>query len=317
LVAGDWMEQVRQKKYDFFLCRPPGRVAYYKQLYDERVFIINKIMGFPVYPAFNEQIIYENKRLLSYFLKANNIPHPETWVFYNKKEAENFIKSCKLPIVGKSSIGASGSGVKIFYARGKALKYVEDVFSRKGVARSFLPNLRKGDYLKRGLNRLNDIGETVRYFSDKKNAATVDPQKWFVLFQKYIKVDYEWRCVVVNDSFFGHKKIRSFGEKISGTSNVSWDVPDKELLDFVKKIVVDNHFWSQAIDLFYDAGKGYLVNELQCFFGSKNPHQMINKGKPGRFVMQEGKWAFEEGIFNQNNSYDLRLQHVFSLLENR
>ena len=180
-----------------------------------------------------------------------------------------------------------------------------------------MPNFRKGDYYKRLKHRLGDVGASIDYFKEKKKAATIEPQKWFVLFQEYIKVDYEWRCVAVNDSYFGHKKLRSLGEKISGTSNVSWDVPDETLLDFIKRIMEENGFWSQAVDLFYDEKRGYLVNELQCFWGSKNPHQMIRAGKPGRFIFQNGAWIFEPGEFNRNNSYDLRLQHVFHLMENK
>ena len=49
----------------------------------------------------------------------------------------------------------------------------------------------------------------------------------------------------------GIRNLDPWGEKISGTSKVGWDTPDTELLDFIKKIVDENQFWSQAIDLFY------------------------------------------------------------------
>lgn len=317
LMAEDWLENVTKKKYDYFLTKAPGRIAYYKQLYDERIYIINQVLHLPVYPSLNELLIYENKRFLSYFLKAQNIPHPQTWVFYNKEEANSFVKTCSLPMVAKTNIGAGGSGVKIFKSRTELLRYIDAAFSEKGIKRSYWPNFRKGDYLKRLQRRLGNVSETVSYFKEKKRAATVEPQKFFVILQEYIESEYEWRCVVINDSYFGHKKLRSLGEKMSGTSKVSWDVPDEELLNFLKKIVDKNGFQSQAIDLFYDKTRGYLVNELQCFWGSKNPHQMIKNGIPGRYLYQEGEWIFDEGSFNQNNSYDLRLQHVLELMKNK
>ena len=103
---------------------------------------------------------------------------------------------------------------------------------------------------------------------------------------------------------------------ISGTSRVNWEYPDTELLNFLKKIMTENGFWSQAIDLFYDEHRGYLVNELQCFWGSKNPHQMIKENKPGRFIFKDNQWIFEQGNYNENNSYNLRLQHILQLLAN-
>ena len=317
LISEDWLDSVTKEKYDFFLARSPGRIAYYKQLYDERIYIINQVLKLPVYPKIDELLIYENKRFLSYYLKARKIPHPRTHIFYNKDEAARFINQCGFPIVAKTNIGASGSGVEILKNKNAASRYIDDAFSPKGITRTFLPNFRKGDYVKRFKNRVANISGSVQYFKEKRKAATVDPQKWFVLFQEYVKIDYEWRCVVVDDSYFGHKKLRSIGEKISGTCNVSWDTPDTELLNLIKEIVERNRFWSQSIDLFYDDKRGYLVNEMQCFWGSKNPHQMINDGKPGRFVFQNGNWAFEPGEFNRNNSYDLRLRHILRLLESR
>ena len=315
MVAENWLEKIIEKKYDFALLRSPGRIAYYKQLYDERVYILNKVLNIPIYPTFTEQLIYENKRLLSYFLKSSGIPHPRTRVFYRKDEAVAFINSCEFPVVAKTNIGASGSGVEILRTREDALRYIVNSFSKSGIKRYYLPNFRKGNYLQRLMNRMSNVGESIEYFKEKKKAATLEPQKWFAIFQEYIKAEYEWRCVVINDSYFGHKKLPSFGEKMSGTSKVSWDIPDDELLYFLKNIIDRNGFWSQAIDIFFDRERGYLVNELQCFWGSKNPHQMIKDGKPGRFVYRDDRWIFEEGVFNQNNSYDLRVQHVLELLE--
>lgn len=316
LIAADWLEKVTDKYFDFFLARPPGRVAYFKQLYDERIYIINQILNLPVYPSINEILIYENKRFLSYFLKSKNIPYPETKIFYHQEEAVNYLNYCRYPFVAKTNIGAGGSGVKIIKSKNEANDYIEKSFSQIGIRRSYGPNLRKGNYWLRLKNRAIHISDAVEYFKEKKIAATIDPQKWFVLFQEYIKSDYEWRCVVINNSYFGHKKLRTIGDKISGTSKVSWDYPDKELLNFVRKIVVENNFWSQAIDIFFNPERGYLVNELQCFWGSKNPHQMIKNSNPGRYIFHDGNWIFEKGSFNQNNSFDLRLKHVLEILEN-
>ena len=314
LLAENWLEQITAEDYDYLLTRPPGTIPYYKQLYDERIYILAKVLNLPVYPNFHEQLIYENKRMLSYFLQAKHIPHPQTWVFYDKLKAQSFIRNAEFPLVAKTNIGAGGSGVQIIRNRKYGLHYIDKAFSKKGIQREYLPNFRKGEYIKRIKKRLGKLDDSIEYFKNKKKAATIEPQKWFVILQEYIKTEYEWRCVVIDDSYFGHKKIRSIGEKISGTSKVRWDSPGKELLNFLKHIIEQNELWSQAIDLFYDDNKGYLVNELQCFWGSKNPHQMLKDGKPGRYVYKDDKWLFEEGVFNHNNSYNLRMQHVLKLL---
>jgi len=105
LTRDNWLEEIQQGNYDCLLAKPSGLVSYYKTLYDERIYILNKILNYKIYPSFDELFIYENKRLLSYYLKAKKIPHPQTWVFYNKPEAEQFIEQADLPIVGKTIIG--------------------------------------------------------------------------------------------------------------------------------------------------------------------------------------------------------------------
>ena len=191
------------------------------------------------------------------------------------------------------------------------------MFSGKGITRKWGINWRKGDLGKRLLNRLKNLPGFIRYMHKKRADATMEPQKWHVIFQEYIQSDFEWRCVRIGDSFFGHKKLAGRGEMKSGTSKVSWDPPPEKLLNFVKHVTDKGNFLSQAIDIFEDSRGNYLVNELQAFWGSKNQHQMIINGKPGRYILKDYQWAFEEGEFNTNNSYDLRLDHVINILKNK
>jgi hypothetical protein len=42
-------------------------------------------------------------------------------------------------------------------------------------------------------------------------------------------------------------------------------------------------------------------------------HILEVDGKPGRYIFQDGQWVFEEGMFNSNESYDLRLEVALKL----
>ena len=42
-------------------------------------------------------------------------------------------------------------------------------------------------------------------------------------------------------------------------------------------------------------------------------HILEVDGKPGRYLYQEGRWVFEEGMFNSNECYDLRLEVALKL----
>jgi glutathione synthase/RimK-type ligase-like ATP-grasp enzyme len=310
----DWLDNVKGRSFVCLLTRPPGNISYFKQLYEERVYILHKVLGYKIYPRFEEILIHENKRFLSYWLDANDIPHPKTWVFYHKDEALRFLESCSFPIVAKTSIGASGSGIRILRNRQSLKSYLGRAFSSSGIIRQWGPNLRAGGISQRLATRLKNIPAAVKFFRQKRASRITDPQKMHIILQEYVKCDFEWRVVRIGESYFAHKKLRRTGELISGTSRVSWDGPSDRLLDFVKGVCDRGEFLSQAVDIFEDEGGRFLVNEMHCFFGSKNPHQMILNGKPGRYVLVNSQWKFEEGVFNTHNSFDLRLNHVIQLL---
>ena len=77
-----------------------------------------------------------------------------------------------------------------------------------------------------GINKKLDIYKT------RKN----DIQKNIVLFQEHIPHEFEWRIVVIGDSYFAHKKLK-IGDKASGSTLKNYDNPHIALFDFAKEIV--------------------------------------------------------------------------------
>jgi len=312
LTKNDWLEKAKAVDFDMFLTIPPGVTSLFKQLYDERVWIINSTLGKPIYPSFTEIFIYENKRNLSYWLKANNIDAPVTNVYYHKNEALDFLKKATYPIVAKLNIGASGNGVKFLQNKREAEEYIEQAFSRNGLQFKTGPKLKKGNLLKKVEKVLFKKG----FFSNRMKeykALSIENQRGFVFFQDFVPHSFEWRCVRIGDSFFAHKKVVTKG-KASGTLGKSYDNPPIALFDFIYQLTNQFSIHSAAIDLFEHEGK-YLVNEIQCIFGQSDEYQMLVDDKPGRYVKKNEKWHFEEGLFNTNKNYDLRLEHALSLIK--
>lgn len=315
LTRNDWLDKLKKERFDFFLVRAPGLTSLFKQLYDERIYIVSKVLGYPVFPTYEEIAIYENKRMLSYFLQANQISHPKTSIFYYPEEALQFISNTYIPVVAKTNIGASGSGVKIISSTDEGKKYIQEAFSHRGIKQRWGPNLKSRNYLKRAFHYLRnpgDISGKLAVYRTRKN----DLQRDFVLFQEFCPHKYEWRVVRIGDSFFAHKKITS-QNKASGSLIKEYSIPPTSLLDFVKKITDKHQFYSQAIDIFERESDVYLVNEMQCFFGQSDPYQMLVGGKPGRYKYLDMEWQFEEGDYNKNQSYNLRLEFVLEKLRKK
>jgi glutathione synthase/RimK-type ligase-like ATP-grasp enzyme len=313
LVGESWYDDIIKERADYLLAKPGGMVDIYKQLYDERLRILVNESGFKIFPSLEEIQIYENKRYLSFWLMANNIPHPATRVFYIKDEALKFIDEEKYPVVAKLNIGASGNGVTILRTREEAREYINRIFDR-GISPRTGPRLSRGKIIPRLIHKLNHPGELRDKIFTYRTILSY-PQKGFCIFQEYIPHAYEWRVVRIGESFFAHKKVVK-GEKASGSLIKEYDTPPFSLLNFVKEITDRFMFKSQALDIFETGKDRYLVNESQCIFGQSDPYQMMINGIPGRYLFSDGRWIFEEGLFNTNESYDLRLLYLISSLSN-
>lgn len=307
LTKNTWLDDIQKHKADAYLLKPGGYNSSFKQLYDERVLIMEEELGLKVYPSRREVFIYENKRYLSFWLKANNINHPKTDVFYFQDEALKHLSKVSFPIVAKTNIGASGAGVTILKNNSDAVQYVKDVFSGKGASKRVGPNLEKGGLFLRAIKLLlNPKKLKNKFFSYA--IISKSTQTDFVIFQEFVPHSYEWRVVRIGDSFFAHKKLLS-GEKTSGSLLKGYENPPLDLLDFVKEITDKHGFYSQAVDVF-ESERGYLVNEMQCIFGQSDSFQMKVDGIIGRYLYISNQWVFEQGDFNSNQSYNLRLEHI-------
>lgn len=309
VLSPDWLERCLTTEFQLYLARSPGATVLIKQVFDERMQVLADVMGKFVYPSLTEIRLHENKKYLANWLEANNIPHPTTIVLLNKEMARNYLSKCAYPLVYKQNIGSSGKGVKILNTAQEANKLLKRAFT-KGIRPKIGPNLRTASFFRKLKNAYEKKGLLKKRMSSYK-AVYNDPQK-YLIFQEYIRHDYEWRAVVIGDSFFAHKKMVS-GSMASGSLAKNYDDPPFELLDFIRDLSQNYGIKSASVDIF-ETEFGYLVNEIQTYFGQSDPYQMKVSGVPGRYRHLSGKWVFEAGDWASNQCFDLRLEHALSLL---
>lgn len=299
IMSSNWIEDIKSSNCDGFLVAPYCVKDVWKSMYQERLYFINKTMGYPIYPSYNEIFIYENKRNMAYWLQVNNIPMAKTWVFYKKDEAIDFIKGREVfPLVFKPNIGSAALGVKFINNKAEAIRLINRIFTKW-----------------RFFNR----GYTKWYKTKYKVAYPIMDDKQYnnVLFQEKINIKHEWRGVKIGESYFAHKKLADDKGLHSGSGSANYDTPPLEVMDFIKYVCDKGEFRSMDVDFFEDMNGEFFVNELQTIFGSKiKPYQMLVDGKPGRYLYSSNKWIFEEGMFNQNNSYNLRVEDFTNQLNN-
>jgi glutathione synthase/RimK-type ligase-like ATP-grasp enzyme len=282
ISGSDWLDIVRRSGCDAFLVTPSVQFSVWKEMFDERLRILAKELGKVVFPSIEELWLWESKRRMHYWLKANQIPHPTTWIFYDLNEALNFIKTTPLPIVFKTNMGSGSSGVRIFRDRRRLSRHIDQCFKHG------FSTYRRGPH---------------------------DKEWRSVLLQEWLPEVQEWRIRKIGDSFFGTQKLRR-GDFHSGTGVDVWFDPPHKLLDFVRQISIIGKFESMGFDIFETKDGTYLINELQAIFGTNRPYEMLINGDPGRYIYNcdENIWIFEKGIFCQNKCCTLRVARLLQLL---
>jgi glutathione synthase/RimK-type ligase-like ATP-grasp enzyme len=284
ISKNNWVEQINSSGCEIFLCWPSSGMTEWKYMYDDRIKLIEEDLGKIVYPESKSLWLYENKMRTSEWLKINHLPSPNHWIFYNQTNALNFAESCNLPIVYKTNIGASGSGVVIVKDRSLLRKIIKKAFTKGIVPSRYHPMDR-------------DLGK--------------------VFLQEYIEDTEEWRMIRIDNSYFGYRK-EKVGDYHSGSKAWSWLDPGIELLDLTKKVTDIGGFTSMDVDIFKDSNGKLYVNELQAVFGATTPAEMLKiDGVEGRYIRHNNTWKFEVGSFSKNQCSNLRLQSVLKKLEKK
>lgn len=272
----DFIDLVRSSGIKKFLIRPSHNNKLIRQMFTEKIDCMHMDLDLEIYPSWREQRIYEAKRVLAYFLEANNIPCPKTRVFYKKSQALSYLDLIKFPIVFKTHNGSSSTGVEIAHSKKEANKLINIFFDSLYAAKGST-DIRDSDY-------------------------------GYVLLQEYIEGAREHRVIKIGESWFGHEKVAAAGEEFkSGSGFNLWNPPSERLLRFCCEIADMNRYRSMCFDIFEDQDGKYFVNELQTWFGSYNPAQMYIDEVPGRYIRNGDNFEFQAGLFNHNSSVALRI----------
>ena len=298
IMSSNWLEIIQKSFCNGFLVAPYSVKDVWKNMYIERLYFINKTLGYPIYPSYDEVFIYESKRNMSYWLQAHDIKSPKTWIFYDKYEALNFVNNTKIyPLVFKPNIGSAALGIKIIKDKKTAIQLIDRIFT-------------KWKFFNRGFTKWNKTKYKLSY------PIMDDKQYNNILFQEMINVKHEWRGIKIGNSYFAHKKLANSDGFHSGSGLASYETPPLEVLDFIRFVCDKGEFRSMNVDFFEDIYGNFFVNELQTIFGSKiKPYQMCVNGEPGRYLYDNDRWVFQKGMFNQNNSYNLRVMDFISILD--
>lgn len=166
--------------------------------------------GKKVFPDFHTMWHFNDKVGQKYLLEAIGAPIAPTWVFYDKRDALNWVQKAKYPFVFKLRNGAGSSNVRLVESKDQAVKIVNKAFKRGFNQYLAWENL-KERYRKYRLKKttLYDVLKGILRLIHKPNYSRASGrERGYVYFQKFIpNNDYDIRVIVIGKRAFAIKRM--------------------------------------------------------------------------------------------------------------
>ena len=210
--------------------------------------------GRKVFPDFKTMWHFDDKVGQKYLLEAINAPMVPSFVFYTKKEANEWIDKTQFPKVFKLRCGSSSENVRLVKSKAQAVSLINQAFGRGFTHYYAWPNfterIRK---FKHGKASLFEVFKGfIRLFYTTDFARVAGREKGYIYFQDFIaNNDSDIRIIVIADKAFAIKRmVRENDFRASGSGSILFD---KELIDEeTVKIAFDVSERLQAQSLAYD-----------------------------------------------------------------
>ena len=256
-------------------------------------------LGIPVFPSWKSCWHFEDKISQHYLLQAAGIPMPRTWVFWEKQQALDFVRSTSYPKVIKLTTGFRSGNVRLLRNASEGAYWVERLFGA-GVW-SFGPIA--GDSRVRNLlRRARTSIRTVTGTHDIRDEL----QRGYLYVQEFLENnDFDTRVTVIGNRAFAYRRLNRPGDfRASGSGRPDWDVSkiDLETVRLAFRVARQLETQSVAIDGMR-RGQDRVVGEISYTYVSwmvrDCPGHWLLHGDSdaGQLAWVDGHLAPDDAIF--------------------
>lgn len=259
--------------------------------------------GVKVFPNVNTAWHYDDKVGQKYLLEAVGAPTVNSYIFYSKKEAIDWLEKANFPKVFKLRGGASSVNVSIVKNKRKAKTLINKAFSNGFSHINRISRLKDRIWVygrdKNILALRGILSGIARIFIPTEVERFSHKEKGYIYFQDFIPNNkYDTRLVVVGNRCFGLRRYCRDGDfRASGSGllayepelfepesiKIAFDIANKLssqsiAFDFIKsnnenKIVEISYCYSMG--KFYDDCQGYWDKQLNWHSKPVNPQYFI------------------------------------------
>ena len=245
---------------------------YYKGLAKAILPVIEKDLKVKCLPNQATCWHYDDKIKQYYQLKAHGFPMVPSWIFWNKKDALQWIKKAELPLVFKLKGGAGSSNVLLIKNRSQAVRLINKMFG-EGIVTSSIPSFGTTRYRNfRPLKEFKYLAKKVKNRIEGRDATPFwQVNKDYVYFQKFLPGnDYDTRVTTIGHRTYAFRRfVRKNDFRASGSDNWSLDRSkiDPELVRLGQDISRIMGYQVMAYDFIYDEKKHPQLIEVSYTYG--------------------------------------------------
>ena len=233
------------------------------------------------FPSIYENWHYDDKVAQKYLLEAIDAPLIPSYVFYDKKEALEWVEKTSWPKVFKLTGGAGSSNVKLIKDKLQAKKIIQKSFG-KGHSifdqRKYFLDEQISKYKKH--KSIVSLAKGLLHLRKPLNKEWVNHiEKDYVYFQEFMPSNkYDSRIIVINQNkVFGYKRFnREKDFRASGSGNFEHFHPnnvDERVLKIALEVSRKLKMNSIAYDFIYDENKNPIIIEITYAYGTKGANK--------------------------------------------
>ncbi|HEY9114846.1 MAG TPA: hypothetical protein VIN10_09090 [Bacteroidales bacterium] len=235
--------------------------------------VINDYLKIKCFPNQSTLWHYDDKIKQYYLLNQFGFPVAESYIFWDKEKALDWISNAKFPIVFKLKGGAGSTNVSLIKTKRHAKKLIRKAFG-KGIHPHYYDLVGK-------IKAYNyDFVKIFKFFAKpfynkyvkKINAfSNYTRQKNQVYFQKFLPGNtYDTRITIVGERAYGFKRfVRKNDFRASGSNSYDMrkDQIDMRMVEIAFQISEKLNFQSMAYDFVYDENKNPCLVEISYTYG--------------------------------------------------
>lgn len=264
--AGFW-EKIRHA--DLFISHlemGSSRLSRQNQL----ISIIDKTLLVPCFPDWNTAWHYDDKVAGYMLLEAKGYPLVQSWIFWDKLQAIEWLKHADYPLVFKLKHGAGSINVVKVCGYKAATRLVNLMFG-KGIINNRVPGSRQLSIYQNDICRY--AKSNAKYMLDRSGILHDPLGNWerergYVFFQRFVPNNrFDIRVNVIGNATFAFRRMNrphDFRSSGSGEYDLTpGKIPD-EAIRMSQQISKEMGFQEMAYDFLIDENSHPVITEIGC-----------------------------------------------------